>query len=339
LGISSGGREMQPLVVVVALPAFVVLVWLALAMQVKRWHDLDNSGWMVLLNLTIIALPIVLIILGCVRGTAGPNKYGSDPLQTGLADPVLAPEVQAVPALEAQPQMSPISRIIGVLFSPKSTFEDIARKPSCVAPIVLLTLIGLSMNIFLAKKVDWRSFSEEQLMSSPRGQQIPADQKDLAIERGAKGNQIFCYVRGVIGTPFLALFLALIYWGAYALFGGARLTFGKSFAVIAFTMVPGGIRELLGIPILILKDPSTLGNPYNFVGSNPGAYMSMSDPKWLSALASSFDVFIIWSIILTAIGFHCMDPKKLPMPKSAGIVVGVYLFFTLLGTTVAWVFS
>jgi hypothetical protein len=34
-----------------------------------------------------------------------------------------------------------------------------------------------------------------------------------------------------------------------------------------------------------------------------------------------------------------MDPKKLPMPKSAGIVVGVYLFFTLLGTTVAWVFS
>jgi len=137
----------------------------------------------------------------------------------------------------------------------------------------------------------------------------------------------------------LALFLALIYWGAYALLAGARLSFGKSLAVIAYTMVPGGIRELLGIPILVLKDPSTLGNPYNFVGSNPGAYMSMSDPKWLSALASSFDVFIIWSVVLTAIGFHCMDPKKLPMSKSAGMVVGVYLFFTLLGTTVAWVFS
>ncbi len=244
-----------------------------------------------------------------------------------------------VPTPEAQASIGPLGRIIGVLFSPKSTFEDIARKPSWMAPIVLLTLIGLSMNVFLAKKADWRSFSEEQLMSSPRGQQIPADQKDLAIERGAKGNQIFCYVRGVIGTPFLALFLALVYWGAYALFGGARLTFGKSFAVIAFSMVPGGIRELLGIPILILKDPSTLGNPYNFVGSNPGAYMSMSDPKWLSALASSFDVFIIWSVVLTAIGFHCMDPKKLPMSKSAGMVVGVYLFFTLLGTTVAWVFS
>ena len=157
-----------------------------------------------------------------------------------------------VPAPEAQASISSFGRIFGVLFSPKSTFEDIARKPSWVAPIVLLTLISLCMNAFLATKADWRSFSEEQLMNSPRGQQIPADQKDLAIERGAKGNQYFCYIRGVIGTPCLALFLALIYWGVYAVIGGARLTFGKSLAVIAFTMVPGG-------------DSRTSRNPHSYL--------------------------------------------------------------------------
>jgi hypothetical protein len=243
------------------------------------------------------------------------------------------------PDAQAQPAISPFGRIIGVFFSPKPTFEDIARKPSWVVPIILLTLIGLSMNIFLANKADWRSFYEEQLMSSPRGQQIPADQKDLVIERGAKGNQYFCYARGLTGTICLGLLLALVYWGAYSLIGGARLTFGKSFSVVAYAMLPGGIRELLGIPILMLKDPSTLGNPYNFVGSNPGAYMSLSDPKWLTALASSFDVFVFWSLFLTAVGFHCMDPKKISMSKSAGIVVSVYLFFSLLGVTIAWVAS
>jgi len=243
------------------------------------------------------------------------------------------------PEAQSQPAINPLGRIIGVLFSPRPTFEDIARKPSWAAPIILLTLIGLSMNIFLANKVDWRSFSEEQLMSSPRGQQIPADQKDVAIQRGVKGNQYFCYVRGLTGTVCLGLLLALVYWGAYALIGGARLTFGKSFGVIAYAMLPGGIRELLGIPILMLKDPSTLGNPYNFVGSNPGAYMSISDPKWLSALASSLDVFVFWSLFLTALGFHCMDPKKVTMSKSVVIVISVYLFFTLLGVTVAWAFS
>lgn len=244
-----------------------------------------------------------------------------------------------VPATEPQASIRPIARIFGALFRPNATFADIAQKPSWVAPIVLLTLIGLGMNILLANKADWRAFAKEQLTSSSRGQQIPPDQWDLAIERSAKGNQYFCYPRGVTGTALLALLLALIYWGAFVLVGGARLTFGKSFAVITHAMIPGGIRELLEILILILKDPSTIGNPYNFIGSNPGAYMSVSSPKWLAALASSFDLFILWSLVLTVIGFHFMDPKKISMSKSTGIVLSVYLFFSLLGAAIAWVFS
>jgi uncharacterized membrane protein YhaH (DUF805 family) len=59
----------------------VIAVWISLATQVKRWHDLNRSGWMVLLNLTVIGLPVIVIYLGCVRGTAGPNRFGADPLQ------------------------------------------------------------------------------------------------------------------------------------------------------------------------------------------------------------------------------------------------------------------
>jgi uncharacterized membrane protein YhaH (DUF805 family) len=66
--------------------------WLGLAVQVKRWHDLDKSGWMVLWNFTIIFIPISWIILGCIRGTKGPNQYGGDPLlQTAGSTATLAP--------------------------------------------------------------------------------------------------------------------------------------------------------------------------------------------------------------------------------------------------------
>jgi fucose permease/uncharacterized membrane protein YhaH (DUF805 family) len=56
--------------------------WIALASQVKRWHDRGRSGYMVLINL----IPVVgwiwsLVELGLLPGTAGPNKYGSDPLE------------------------------------------------------------------------------------------------------------------------------------------------------------------------------------------------------------------------------------------------------------------
>jgi len=57
----------------------IALIWFALATQVKRWHDLGHSGWMVLLNLTIIALPFTFIYLGFFKGTEGPNRFGDDP--------------------------------------------------------------------------------------------------------------------------------------------------------------------------------------------------------------------------------------------------------------------
>ena len=57
-------------------------VWMSLAVQIKRWHDIDKSGWWVLIG----AIPIVgaiwaLIENGFTRGTIGNNSYGVDPNQ------------------------------------------------------------------------------------------------------------------------------------------------------------------------------------------------------------------------------------------------------------------
>ena len=58
-----------------------LLVWPALAVSVKRWHDRDKSGWWVLLNLVpVIGWIWMLIENGFLRGTAGPNHFGDDPL-------------------------------------------------------------------------------------------------------------------------------------------------------------------------------------------------------------------------------------------------------------------
>jgi uncharacterized membrane protein YhaH (DUF805 family) len=50
-----------------------------IAVAVRRLHDLDRTGWWFLLSLTVIGV-ILLIIWDCMKGTAGPNRYGPDPL-------------------------------------------------------------------------------------------------------------------------------------------------------------------------------------------------------------------------------------------------------------------
>src|SRR5262245_42546292 len=56
-----------------------VLFLPGLAVSVRRLHDIDRTGWWILLALTVIGL-IVLLVWNCMRGTPGPNRFGPDPL-------------------------------------------------------------------------------------------------------------------------------------------------------------------------------------------------------------------------------------------------------------------
>jgi uncharacterized membrane protein YhaH (DUF805 family) len=55
-----------------------ILPWLAVS--VRRLHDIDRSGWWVLLGLIPIVGPIILLVWYCQKGTPGANRFGSDPL-------------------------------------------------------------------------------------------------------------------------------------------------------------------------------------------------------------------------------------------------------------------
>ncbi len=52
----------------------------SLAVAVRRLHDIDRTGWWILIAFTVIGI-ILLIVWFCQRGTAGPNRFGPDPLQ------------------------------------------------------------------------------------------------------------------------------------------------------------------------------------------------------------------------------------------------------------------
>lgn len=59
----------------------IVILWPALAVQVKRWHDLNKSGWNILVNLIPLIGPIWAIVqTAVIPGTPGANRYGNDPL-------------------------------------------------------------------------------------------------------------------------------------------------------------------------------------------------------------------------------------------------------------------
>ncbi|MFI5093701.1 MAG: YIP1 family protein [Candidatus Acidiferrales bacterium] len=241
-------------------------------------------------------------------------------------------------APEPQPQMSAISRVFGVLFSPQKTFEDIVRKPGWVVPIALLTLLSIAVSFGLNQRVNWRDFIGQQIDKSPQASQLSPEQKEQRIEAGAKFAPISTYVFGVLGPILVALIVALVMWGAYSLLGGISTTFGTAMAITSHAFMTGLISSPLFLLIIYLKAPGTI-DMENPIATNLAAFLPDDSAKWLVALCKSFDVFTLWTLILLAIGFAVVNPKKLKGGKSYMIAFGVWAAFVVCRVGFAFIFS
>lgn len=77
-----GSETLSSIAMGIFIIAMLPFIWFSLALQVKRWHDRNKSGFWVFIGLVpYIGSIWQFVECGCLRGTDGPNRYGEDPLQ------------------------------------------------------------------------------------------------------------------------------------------------------------------------------------------------------------------------------------------------------------------
>jgi uncharacterized membrane protein YhaH (DUF805 family) len=55
----------------------------SIAVSVRRLHDIDRTGWWVLIGLVPVIGPIVLLVFAVLDGTPGENRFGPNPKASG----------------------------------------------------------------------------------------------------------------------------------------------------------------------------------------------------------------------------------------------------------------
>ena len=81
LAMSKAARTSEPVLMAILFGVlFIGFMWSTYAVQAKRWHDRDKSGWWSLVGfIPYIGGIWILVECGFLRGTDGANRFGEAP--------------------------------------------------------------------------------------------------------------------------------------------------------------------------------------------------------------------------------------------------------------------
>lgn len=252
-----------------------------------------------------------------------------------------APVLPASPAPTPEPApLSQGARILNTFIAPSKTFTDLRRSASWWAPFLLIALVSTLFVYTAGQKIGFRKIMENQMQAQPKAQErldkLPADQREKQMEAGAKFTQVIDYSLPVISL-LIWLIIAVVLYATFKFVAGADVSFGVSFAIVIYSGLPLIVKSLLAMLSVVAgmsPDSFSFQNP---VATNPGYFMNPADNVFLYSLASGLDIFMIWTLALTAIGFTCVS--KVKRGTSFAIVFGWWAVLTLGGAALAGAFS
>ena len=214
---------------------------------------------------------------------------------------------------------SAFDRMAGVLFAPAETFEEIARRPNILAPLLLILITSTIFAIILVPRLDFETMMREQM--ARQGRQMSEADMDRAVRFGGAFSKALGYASPVFGIATIAIIAGVLLL-AFRLMGGEG-TFKQAFSVSLHAWLPYVIAGLIGSIIMFTRESIAPDLIPTLVRSNLGFLADPRDQRVLFALLSSIDIFTIWALTLFSIGFSYV--ARMTKGKSAAIVVTLWV--------------
>lgn len=247
---------------------------------------------------------------------------------------------ESVSSMEPQPsRMGEFSRLTGVFFEPQKTFEDIARRPGFLVPMILIMVCSLAVMAVFTQHVGWDRLMRQQMETNSRMAQLTPEQRDNAIAVQSKFAPIIGIAGALIGLPIYFTVAAAVLLGIVAGIMSAPVKFIQVFSVMAYASLTGVVSAILTLVVMFLKSPDqfNLQNPLAF---NPGAFMDpQTSSKFVYSLATSCDLFSFWTIFLIATGLKAAAGKKLSFGGALFAVILPWAVWVLGKSAIAGMFS
>ena len=239
-------------------------------------------------------------------------------------------ETKIAPTLpEEPPADSFLSRALGIFISPGRTFESIVRRPDFFMPLIITTVGAIVVIEAMLEKIGAPLIIRQALEISGKAAQMTPEQLNGTIQKVAGFTAVSMRVGAVVGTPIFLLVIAAVGLFIVNVIFGASANFKTCFSVVCYANLVLLVGLVLGLVMIFLGDPEQF-NPDNFVPTTVGFFLNARETsKPLYVIASSFDIFRVWFIILCSMGLSTASGKKVGTFSIFLTYLGIWILIVL----------
>lgn len=198
-----------------------------------------------------------------------------------------------------------LARLVGVVFSPQATFTRIVARPRWIAALAVVTLVvGLATLAFLSTEAGQTAWLDQQV------RQREAFGSPMTSEQYAQMEKIAPYV-GYIGGGTTLVFVpvvTMVLSGLLLAIFNALLGGSASFKQVAAVMSHAGaisiVQQLFIFPLNYARESLSSA-------TNLGVFVPFLDESSIiSRFLGTIDLFIVWWLIVLAIGLGVLYRRK-----------------------------
>jgi hypothetical protein len=226
------------------------------------------------------------------------------------------------PTPAAAPSQGLMARAIGVVTSPKATFQGVVADPRPFGILFLVAvLIAVAQGVPQFTQAGRQATLDAQIRAVEQSGREVTPELQTQMETMARFTPYIALVGTFIVLPIMSLIMGGLYWGIFNTVLGGTASFKQVLGIVTHSQVIAALGVIIGAPIMLMQGTFTMGGPFNL-----GALAPMLDPaSRLAKFLASISVFSLWGIFVTAVGLAVLYRRK-----TTGIAIALLAIFLVI---------
>jgi len=221
-----------------------------------------------------------------------------------------------------QPNPGLLTRLIGVLFSPREMFAAIVARPKWLGAVTVVGLImGGATFAQLSTDIGKELALDQQVSAIEAFGVTISDEQYAQMEQRMENARYTSPIFTIIAIPVFMTISAGILHLMFGLIGGGNGTYKQVYSISAHTSIISALQLVFTIIVTLAAGRSA--------GANLSVFTpTLEDTTFAYKFLSYIDLFYVWSTFITAVGLGVLYKRR--TGPIAMVLFGIYFVIAAL---------